>query len=148
MDLTHFMNGRPIFTQPQPQVQDLQYDMVQMVGGSGMLFRSDSTTGTGSTTASLSAGGGFEMETGGGSGNGRWPRQETLTLLEVRSRLDSKFKEANQKGPLWDEVSRYTFLTHSRIIFTTFFFFFFLITITIIFFFTPSLSPSYLHVCL
>ncbi|KAG6596550.1 Trihelix transcription factor PTL, partial [Cucurbita argyrosperma subsp. sororia] len=36
----------------------------------------------------------------------RWPRQETLTLLDVRSRLDSKFKEANQKGPLWDEVSR------------------------------------------
>nr|GME18488.1 trihelix transcription factor PTL-like [Ipomoea batatas] len=39
-------------------------------------------------------------------GNGRWPRQETLTLLEIRSRLDPKFKEANQKGPLWDEVSR------------------------------------------
>uniref|UniRef100_A0A3Q7ILM6 Myb-like domain-containing protein n=1 Tax=Solanum lycopersicum TaxID=4081 RepID=A0A3Q7ILM6_SOLLC len=44
------------------------------------------------------------METEGG--NGRWPRQETLKLLEVRSQLDSKFKEAIQKGPLWDEVSR------------------------------------------
>ncbi|XP_072999271.1 trihelix transcription factor PTL-like [Typha latifolia] len=45
---------------------------------------------------------------GGYSGNcqGRWPRQETLTLLEVRSRLDSKFREAAQKAPLWDEVSR------------------------------------------
>ncbi|XP_022744101.1 trihelix transcription factor PTL-like [Durio zibethinus] len=55
---------------------------------------------------------GVEMENGGwslgiiDSGNSRWPRQETLTLLEIRSRLDSKFKEANQKGPLWDEVSR------------------------------------------
>ncbi|KAL1566053.1 trihelix transcription factor PTL-like [Salvia divinorum] len=39
-------------------------------------------------------------------GAGRWPRQETLTLLEIRSRLDPKFKEANQKIPLWDEVSR------------------------------------------
>lgn len=39
-------------------------------------------------------------------GSSRWPRQETLTLLEIRSRLDPKFKEANQKGPLWDEVSR------------------------------------------
>lgn len=39
-------------------------------------------------------------------GNIRWPRQETLTLLEIRIRLDPKFKEANQKGPLWDEVSR------------------------------------------
>ncbi|KAJ6901683.1 hypothetical protein NC651_019449 [Populus alba x Populus x berolinensis] len=41
-----------------------------------------------------------------GGNNSRWPRQETLTLLEIRSRLDSRFKEANQKGPLWDEVSR------------------------------------------
>lgn len=39
-------------------------------------------------------------------GNSRWPRQETLTLLEIRSRLDCNFKEANQKGPLWDQVSR------------------------------------------
>ncbi|KAJ4720640.1 putative Transcription factor [Melia azedarach] len=43
---------------------------------------------------------------GNEGGNCRWPRQETLTLLEIRSRLDSKFREANQKKPLWDEVSR------------------------------------------
>ncbi|XP_010486582.1 PREDICTED: trihelix transcription factor PTL-like [Camelina sativa] len=49
--------------------------------------------------------GGFSGFTDGG-GTGRWPRQETLMLLEVRSRLDRKFKESNQKGPLWDEVSR------------------------------------------
>ncbi|XP_010558209.1 PREDICTED: trihelix transcription factor PTL-like [Tarenaya hassleriana] len=49
--------------------------------------------------------GGF-LDGGDGGGCGRWPRQETLTLLEIRSRLDHKFKEANQKGPLWDEVSR------------------------------------------
>ncbi|KAJ8641290.1 hypothetical protein MRB53_017984 [Persea americana] len=54
-------------------------------------FRSDSSSVSG-----------FEE----GGGNGRWPRQETLTLLEVRSLLDHKFKEANHKGPLWDEVSR------------------------------------------
>ncbi|KAK7279504.1 hypothetical protein RJT34_24557 [Clitoria ternatea] len=42
----------------------------------------------------------------GDASTGRWPRQETLTLLEIRSRLDPKFKEANQKGPLWDELSR------------------------------------------
>lgn len=62
-------------------------------------------------TSSLSGGGGLEAEggcLGGDGGSGRWPRQETLTLLEIRSRLDYKFKEANQKGPLWDEVSRYT----------------------------------------
>jgi len=42
----------------------------------------------------------------------RWPRQETLTLLEIRSRLDHCFKEAtssNHKAPLWDEISRYTY---------------------------------------
>ncbi|XP_047336416.1 trihelix transcription factor PTL-like [Impatiens glandulifera] len=55
---------------------------------------------------------GFEVEPvicgfgGGDPGAGRWPRQETLTLLEIRSRLDARFREANQKGPLWDEVSR------------------------------------------
>ncbi|XP_028768443.1 trihelix transcription factor PTL-like isoform X2 [Neltuma alba] len=53
---------------------------------------------------------GLEAETpgclAGDASTGRWPRQETLTLLEIRSRLDPKFKEANQKGPLWDEVSR------------------------------------------
>ncbi|CAI8602570.1 unnamed protein product [Vicia faba] len=63
------------------------------------------TTTTTTTTASVST-----PETtaciGGDSSTGRWPRQETLTLLEIRSRLDPKFKEANQKGPLWDEVSR------------------------------------------
>lgn len=41
--------------------------------------------------------------------NNRWPRQETLSLLEIRSRLDSKFKENNQKAPLWNEISRYIY---------------------------------------
>uniref|UniRef100_A0A7N0UU85 Myb-like domain-containing protein n=1 Tax=Kalanchoe fedtschenkoi TaxID=63787 RepID=A0A7N0UU85_KALFE len=61
---------------------------------------------------SSTSGGGFAADNteanicDGGSGGVRWPRQETLTLLEIRSRLDKKFKEANQKGPLWDEISR------------------------------------------
>ncbi|XP_062117526.1 trihelix transcription factor PTL [Humulus lupulus] len=71
------------------------------------------TTITATSAPSLSGGGGgLELAESGGclgmmdGGTGRWPRQETLTLLEIRSCLDSKFKEANQKGPLWDEVSR------------------------------------------
>lgn len=77
------------------------------------------TTTTSAAIASSSSGVGggtfygVEMESGwignDGGNNSRWPRQETLTLLEIRSRLDSRFKEANQKGPLWDEVSRYIF---------------------------------------
>ncbi|KAL3532055.1 hypothetical protein ACH5RR_005576 [Cinchona calisaya] len=90
-------------------------------------FRADSSTATSHvTTASVACGvagggglGGFSNNNSGlmdqmegcglgvgDGGAGRWPRQETLTLLEIRSRLDPKFKEANQKGPLWDEVSR------------------------------------------
>ncbi|KAJ4758547.1 Trihelix transcription factor PTL [Rhynchospora pubera] len=47
----------------------------------------------------------FAGEEGDGSG-GRWPRQETLTLLEVRARLNTRFRQTAQKAPLWDEVSR------------------------------------------
>lgn len=46
---------------------------------------------------------------GGGSGGGggnRWPRQETLSLLKIRSDMDGTFRDASLKGPLWEEVSR------------------------------------------
>ncbi|KAI3738169.1 hypothetical protein L2E82_28189 [Cichorium intybus] len=124
-DLSHYMNGRPIFPsilQPQPQPpRDLQYAMVMLgggPGGGGMSFGSDSTMGMGSTTSGLSAdsgggggaGNGLDMEIGGYGG--RWTREETLTLLEIRSGLDSMFKEANHKGPLWDEVSRIMSVEH------------------------------------
>ncbi|WCJ31627.1 Duplicated homeodomain-like superfamily protein [Euphorbia peplus] len=36
----------------------------------------------------------------------RWPRQETLALLEIRSEMDTSFREAGLKAPLWDEISR------------------------------------------
>ena len=39
--------------------------------------------------------------------NNRWPRQETLSLLEIRSRLDSNFRHTNHKAPLWNQISRY-----------------------------------------
>ncbi|KAK4432533.1 Trihelix transcription factor PTL [Sesamum alatum] len=98
-----FISTNRGFTSPNP------YDM--------LMFRSDSTTtpnGGGASSTSAAAGAhliSFEMDAGGGGGGGdggtgRWPRQETLTLLEIRSRLNPKFKEANQKGPLWDEISR------------------------------------------
>ncbi|CAL9125038.1 unnamed protein product [Musa textilis] len=54
------------------------------------------------------AGGGFpdeEAERGGAPGN-RWPRQETLALLKIRSEMDAAFRDATFKGPLWEEVSR------------------------------------------
>ncbi|CAL1398355.1 unnamed protein product [Linum trigynum] len=108
---------------PPPPAYDM---MMQLLPRSQPEFRgADSGTPTLSncgaaaqpSSSSLSGGGGGGLEGdvmggmfGGGvgadGGTGRWPRQETLTLLEIRSRLDPKFKEANQKGPLWDEVSR------------------------------------------
>lgn len=42
----------------------------------------------------------------GGSGGSRWPRQETLALLKIRSEMDAVFRDASLKAPLWDEVSR------------------------------------------
>ncbi|KAJ0974556.1 hypothetical protein J5N97_016521 [Dioscorea zingiberensis] len=48
---------------------------------------------------------GDEADRGGVPGN-RWPRQETLALLKIRSDMDSAFRDATLKGPLWEEVSR------------------------------------------
>lgn len=37
----------------------------------------------------------------------RWPREETLALLKIRSDMDTVFRDSALKGPLWDEVSRF-----------------------------------------
>ncbi|OMO51057.1 hypothetical protein COLO4_37826 [Corchorus olitorius] len=39
-------------------------------------------------------------------GGNRWPRQETLALLKIRSDMDATFRDSSLKGPLWEEVSR------------------------------------------
>jgi len=36
----------------------------------------------------------------------RWPKQETLALLEIRSDMDVAFRDSVVKAPLWEEVSR------------------------------------------
>ncbi|XP_039010593.1 trihelix transcription factor GTL1-like isoform X2 [Hibiscus syriacus] len=62
----------------------------------------------------FASGGGDEEGGGGGVGGGgggaasrnRWPRQETLALLKIRSDMDSVFREATIKGPLSEDVSR------------------------------------------
>ncbi|CAL0320496.1 unnamed protein product [Lupinus luteus] len=74
--------------------------------------------GSGEVTAAVGGGGG-----GGGSSSGdeerrmeegersslggkRWPRQETLALLRIRSDMDVAFRDASVKAPLWEQVSR------------------------------------------
>ncbi|KAI6689533.1 hypothetical protein NL676_026361 [Syzygium grande] len=39
-------------------------------------------------------------------GRNRWPRQETLALLSIRSDMDVAFRDSSAKGPLWEEISR------------------------------------------
>ncbi|KAL5555739.1 hypothetical protein UlMin_037975 [Ulmus minor] len=36
----------------------------------------------------------------------RWPRQETMALLKIRSDMDVAFRDSSVKAPLWEEVSR------------------------------------------
>ncbi|KAF5467750.1 hypothetical protein F2P56_011970 [Juglans regia] len=47
--------------------------------------------------------GGESMSNCGGN---RWPRQETLALLKIRSDIDVVFRDSNLKGPLWEEIAR------------------------------------------
>ncbi|XWS21780.1 hypothetical protein CRYUN_Cryun30bG0084200 [Craigia yunnanensis] len=39
-------------------------------------------------------------------GGNRWPRQETLALLKIRSEMEAIFRGSSLKGPIWGEVSR------------------------------------------
>ncbi|PSS00065.1 Trihelix transcription factor GT-2 like [Actinidia chinensis var. chinensis] len=47
-----------------------------------------------------------EGERSSSRGGNRWPRQETLALLKIRSDMDAAFRDSSLKGPLWEEVSR------------------------------------------
>ncbi|XP_077240041.1 trihelix transcription factor PTL-like [Tasmannia lanceolata] len=94
---THFSGpvGDPATGHRNPTSGQQDYEMMMILGREILPRTLDSSY--------VSA---FEEGCVGDGGTGRWPRYETLTLLEIRSRLDANFKEATQKGPLWDEVSR------------------------------------------
>ncbi|XP_011101538.1 trihelix transcription factor GT-2-like [Sesamum indicum] len=68
-------------------------------GGSG------GSSEVGGSSSIIPGSGVEESERSGGGGN-RWPRQETLALLKIRSDMDVAFRDSNLKGPLWEEVSR------------------------------------------
>ncbi|XP_015073652.1 trihelix transcription factor GT-2-like [Solanum pennellii] len=72
-------------------------------GGAGSGGSSEIGLGGGSG----GGGGGFMTEDGErNSGGNRWPRQETIALLKIRSEMDVIFRDSSLKGPLWEEVSR------------------------------------------
>ncbi|XP_075510487.1 trihelix transcription factor DF1-like isoform X2 [Primulina tabacum] len=54
----------------------------------------------------LDGGGGAEEEGSQSSGSKRWPREETVALLKMRSDMDQAFRDSTFKASLWDEVSR------------------------------------------
>ncbi|MED6189013.1 hypothetical protein PIB30_091457 [Stylosanthes scabra] len=102
------MNNNAPMQQPQPPpitshhhhlppLPETTAMMFEMMGPRGMVVN-ESDSGV----VGCMMGGGDASS----SSKGRWPRQETLTLLEIRSKLHPKFKDANHKGPLWEQVSR------------------------------------------
>ncbi|KAH7520794.1 hypothetical protein FEM48_Zijuj08G0183800 [Ziziphus jujuba var. spinosa] len=65
----------------------------------------------GGVVGSVSVGFGEEERVGAEEGErnwlgNRWPQQETLALLKIRSDMDVTFRDANLKAPLWEDVSR------------------------------------------
>ena len=54
----------------------------------------------------VAASAGLEEEADRNWTGNRWPREETMALLKVRSRMDSAFRDSSIKAPLWEEVSR------------------------------------------
>ncbi|MED6197336.1 hypothetical protein PIB30_055661 [Stylosanthes scabra] len=40
------------------------------------------------------------------SGANRWPREETMALIKIRSEMDGAFRDISPKAPLWEQVSR------------------------------------------
>lgn len=79
-----------------------------------------------------------QQEAGGGGGGGedsertsggnRWPKQETIALLKIRSEMDAEFKDSSIKGPLWQQVSRFIFtylhVFYPYMLFLCFYFYF------------------------
>ncbi|KAM3317095.1 hypothetical protein ACQJBY_034977 [Aegilops geniculata] len=92
------ISSRPPAPAPAPahqQQQQQQQQMEEQHGGTAV-----SGSGSGSVD------GGEEGERSSAAGGNRWPRQETLALLKIRSEMDAAFREAALKGPLWEQVSR------------------------------------------
>ncbi|CAN6238807.1 unnamed protein product [Urochloa humidicola] len=50
--------------------------------------------------------GGGAGASGSGSGGQRWPREETLALIRIRTEMDADFRNAPLKAPLWEDVAR------------------------------------------
>ncbi|XP_061363485.1 trihelix transcription factor GT-2-like [Gastrolobium bilobum] len=65
---------------------------------------------SGSTASGELVSDGFKAEHGEegdrNSTANRWPREETMALLKIRSEMDVAFRDITPKAPLWEQVSR------------------------------------------
>ncbi|KAL8132925.1 trihelix transcription factor DF1-like [Apium graveolens] len=93
--------------------QQQQQQAGTVVGSSGEDTVAAQEAHEGGGGGSGGSGGGINEEEKGrsedserNSGGSRWPRQETIALLKIRSDMDVAFRDSSLKGPLWDEVSR------------------------------------------
>ncbi|PKI69492.1 hypothetical protein CRG98_010125 [Punica granatum] len=89
----------PISSRPPASTGNLDEFMPGSSGGAGGYSDMDAL-------ATAAAAGDDADRGGGGGGGNRWPRQETLALLRIRSEMDAAFRDASVKGPLWEDVSR------------------------------------------
>ncbi|KAF7079620.1 hypothetical protein CFC21_083825 [Triticum aestivum] len=84
--------------QPPPQPAGTNFDQLPSAGA--VSFHDDENTpvdgGSGRSGGDAGA---------GGSGS-RWPREETVALIRIRSEMDGAFRNAALKAPVWEEVSR------------------------------------------
>jgi hypothetical protein len=49
---------------------------------------------------------GGEEEGKSTGGRNQWPTQETLALIQIRSKMDADFRDAGLKAPLWEELAQ------------------------------------------
>lgn len=84
---------------------DLQQKPPQQLGHESLLMQGNLHDAAADDGFTEGEEGGFRSTPGSAAGN-RWPRQETLLLIKIRSEMDSNFRDSGLKGPLWEDVAR------------------------------------------
>ncbi|KAF0935911.1 hypothetical protein E2562_036662 [Oryza meyeriana var. granulata] len=91
-------------TQPQPAGTTAAHEEFPAAAGSGSATALDSNEDDMMIVDVVAGGVGGS---GSGSSGNRWPREETLVLIRIRSEMDAAFRNATLKAPVWEELSRY-----------------------------------------
>jgi hypothetical protein len=84
---------------PRPETQ------LQPTGTTGA-FTELPLAGSGGVAANLQDDDDMMTAEFGAVGSNRWPREETVALIRIRSEMDAAFRNAPLKAPLWEDVAR------------------------------------------